>query len=267
MTLSPKFRRTEYARPADLDEYSEWLSTEFELELPGLPEQHDRVASSMKSQVERSTFWTELSRGLSELGSDYYVRTGGFLLGASSRPILEVKGWAPFWLKTYRKNVINNPHWPRPPAGGWLLPQDWYGAIGDVVRTKVVVRYLDGISDVVQLIAERARLSGHRAAVAYQASEEGYYAAHVDVRRRFEIPRTDFDTERVASAVEVQVTTEVKDVVAELLHRYYDLRKASPTEDEGWQWDYLSDGFRSRYVGHMAHYLEGVIMDLRSRVT
>ncbi len=267
MTSPPKFRRTEYTKPADLDDYAEWITREFDVELAGLPEQHDRVTVSMKSQLERSAFWTHLCEELAELRSAYYLRTGGFILGTSTDPVLDLKSWESFWLKTYRKNVLNNVRWPRPPAGGWLLAQDWYGAISDVVRTKVVVRYLDGIVDVVELISARAKKSGSKSAVFYRASEAGYYAAHVDVARRFEIPRTDFDTETLRTAVELQVTTHVKDVIAELLHRYYELRRASPTTDDGWQWNYLSDGFRSRYVGHMAHYLEGVIMDLRGKVT
>ncbi len=267
MTARPKFRATEYVKPSDLDEYAEWLESEFDVELAGLPEQHERVASALKSQFERSDFWKAFCSELSELGSAYYLRTGGFFFGAASDPIVTVKDWGPFWLKTYRRNVLENTRWPRPPSGGWLLPQDWYREITDVIRTKVVVRYLDGISDVVRLIAEGARKARHGSHVAYQASEEGYYAAHIDVRRRFEIPRADFDTDRVSAAVEIQVTTQVKDVIAELLHRYYAVRRASAPTDDMWQWDYLSDGFRSRYLGHMAHYLEGVIMDLRGRVT
>ena len=261
-------RRTSSPVPVDVHDYADWMFNEFEVEVERLGEQHDRVSLAMKTQFEGSDFWQAFLRRLPEVGSAYYVRTGGFPLGSMATPVVVRKSWPSFWLKTFRRNALDNDRWPRPPLGGWLLPETWYTRVGDTVRTRVVVRYLDGIGDVVALLSELSDSNRRKARVTYQAREEGYYAAHVDVRRSFEVPKSSFDTSRIPSSVEIQVTTQVKDVIGELLHRYYERRRRLVAdEDYVWQWDYLSDVFRAGYLGHMAHYLEGVIMELRGRAT
>jgi len=40
---------------------------------------------------------------------------------------------------------------------------------------------------------------------ALQASDEGYYAMHLDVSCEFEVPRRDWDTTRLMTTFELQV--------------------------------------------------------------
>lgn len=35
--------------------------------------------------------------------------------------------------------------------------------------------------------------------------------------------------------------------------------------DIKWQWDYESDEFIPNYLGHILHYIEGMIMEVRKR--
>ena len=32
-----------------------------------------------------------------------------------------------------------------------------------------------------------------------------------------------------------------------------------------WQWDYTSDEFAANYLGHILHYVEGMIIDIREK--
>jgi hypothetical protein len=233
------------------------------LDYEALRAQFDRSADAMHRQFEGSAFWVRLKARMTALADEYYVRTG-YVLGQSDRPIVQRKGWDSFWLKTFRRNVIENDRWPRAPRGGWLVPPSWFVQVGDVIRARFVVRYLDAVIDTTSMLEAAAREAGHGVRASFQATTEGYYAVHVGVTRRFEIPRTSFDTEKVRGRIELQVTTSVKDVVQELLHKYYNERRAVaglPLETPGWA--YMTDEFRSSYLGHMAHYLEGLIMDLR----
>ncbi|KKK63816.1 hypothetical protein LCGC14_2990500, partial [marine sediment metagenome] len=46
----------------------------------------------------------------------------------------------------------------------------------------------------------------------------------------------------------------------------YDQRRAErPTSNVKWQWDYRSDEFAANYLGHILHYVEGMIIDVRDK--
>lgn len=250
-------------KPATIDEYAEWMSSAFGVSWRAHLTQYERVAASVKRQFRDSGYWQSVLTSLPSLASEYYVGTG-FLMTTSGPPEIIEKSWSSFWLKTYRRNVLDNRRWPRPPVGGWLLPETWHSQVSDMVRTRVIVRYLDAVEAVVDLLATVAREHRARCDVSYEATNEGYYAAHVGVSRRYEVPRATFGTERIRGAVEIQVTTQVKDVLQELLHKQYEARRLSESRpNDPWQWEYASHEFRSRYLGHLAHHMEGLIMDLR----
>ncbi len=42
-------------------------------------------------------------------------------------------------------------------------------------------------------------------------------------------------------------------------------RKLLKPPDTKWQWDYKGDEFATNYLGHILHYVEGMIMDVRER--
>lgn len=250
-------------KPADLNEYTDWMWEEFDLDATAEAAQYERVTSAVKRQVLAGRYWRRIDERLPELASTYYVRTG-FQLGVAHAPELKEKSWQAFWLKTFRRNVTENARWPRPPTGGWLTPANWYTQIGDTVRTRMVVRYLDGVDLLVDELASAAVGTPLKAKATYQATRDGYYAAHLALSGRFIVPRPTFDTERTRVRIEVQVTTQVKDVIQELLHKFYEERRLRLTAASVLsEWDYLSDAFRSTYLGHLAHHMEAEIMQLR----
>jgi hypothetical protein len=51
-----------------------------------------------------------------------------------------------------------------------------------------------------------------------------------------------------------------------LLHKYYEeRRKKIGAEDVKWQWNYKTDEFVANYLGHILHYVEGMIMEIRDK--
>ena len=67
-------------------------------------------------------------------------------------------------------------------------------------------------------------------------------------------------------SVEIQITTEFKEMIKGLLHKYYDInRKMIKDDDYKWQWDYKNEQFVPNYMGHIAHYLEGMIVEIRDK--
>ena len=76
-----------------------------------------------------------------------------------------------------------------------------------------------------------------------------------------------WDTERIDVSIELQITTQLQEVIRKLLHSYYEnvRKRAGEREDVKWQWNYKSEEFAANYLGHILHYIEGMIMEVRER--
>ncbi len=254
-------------RPSDIDEYKKWLKDSHQVEISVKTKTYYKtVTSKAATDFCASRFWQSLLSDLGPINEEYYLRTNYYLLIESSPPDLLTKPFDSFLLKTFRQNVISNSNWPKPPDSGWLLPGNWFSRINDTVRTCFVVKYLDGVNFLVEKCAELSAAASHYSRVDFEAKEEGYYAAHFYVTFPCEVPREDWDTKDENILVEIQITTQLQEVIRRLLHKYYDQRRAErPTPSSKWQWDYRSDEFATNYLGHILHYIEGMIMDVRDK--
>lgn len=255
-------------KPKTVEQYKEWLEEEHDVEISRQTcNYYETVADRMKWTFEDSEFWTQLKVDLEEFNDEYHMETGYPLFAPRREPELLTKPFNSFLLKTFRKNVIYNPNWPEAPNAGWVLPKNWYSRISDIVRTSLIVKYLDGVDftiDKLEALCEECDLSSPRHHL--EAREEGYYAAHVYIRDTFEVPAEDWDTINIDAKVEIQIRTQVQDLIRMLLHRYYERRRKEVDQsDRNWQWNYDSDEFSANYLGHILHYLEGMIMEVRQK--
>jgi hypothetical protein len=218
-------------------------------------------------RISRLAFWQRLAQDLTSINQEYYLKTGYYLLFEGKLPELLRKPFDSFLLKTFRINVFDNDYWPDPPTGGWLLPDTWFSRINDMVRTCFVVKYLDGVQFLASQLSQRSSDAGYTCRVDYEAKEEGYYAAHFYTCFPCEIPRQDWDTRDEVIPIEMQITTQLQEVIRRLLHTYYERRRGDRSStDLKWQWDYKSEEFGANYLGHILHYLEGMIMEVRDKI-
>lgn len=258
--------------PETLEDFKTWYAAEL-----GFDEQIDRkryqaAGPILVSTLAASPFWVGLEHLIPELGAAYEIDTGFPLwvadptLASIAVPVLLIKPFESVVEKAWRRNCLENSEWPDPPEQGWLTPDNWYDETSDVVRTTLVVKYLDAVAIVRDGLQELATNHGAPCRAELAARSEGYYAAHVDVWFRVELPpRLTWDTVRVSARVEIQITTQLQEVIRRLLHQQYESdRVKRPPED--WEWDYRGDAFRVNYLGHVLHYLEGKIMDERERM-
>lgn len=252
-------------KPQTLDEYKSWLAKAHGLELQKLERDYDTATIKIHRDAQASPFWQQLLKNLTEFDGEYRLQTRYRLLLSSDCELL-VKPWDSFLLKSFRRNVLENTNWPEPPSGEWVLPPNWFEAIPDIVRTQLVVKYLDGVEFLVQRISRLCSPLQLACHCDMEARATGYYAAHVYVWDTFEIPRMTWDTQRVRVSMEIQVTTQLQEVIRRLLHVYYERRRrTTDREATPWQWQYKSDEFAANYLGHILHYMEGMIMDVRER--
>jgi hypothetical protein len=254
-------------KPKDISEYKEWLKNKSYIESIEKTERHyESVTNSIKQKFEKSDFWKELNKNLIEYDSEYLINTGYHLLASETQTELHIKPFSSFLLKTFRKNILQNSDWPKKPKDGWVIPENWYSKINDIVRTLIVVKYIDGT----QFMANKIEALCMKSVMDYgcnlEARPEGYYAAHINTKARFEIPKITWDTEMVEVSIEIQITTQLQEVIRKLLHKYYeDRRICGNIEDTIWQWNYKSNEFCANYLGHILHYIEGMIMEIREK--
>ena len=254
-------------KPKDIGGYKTWLKSRHQVEISlRTHTYYDAVASKVAADFKVAPFWQALTSGLERINQQYYLDTNYYLFLGSSPPEVCTKPFDSFLLKTFRENVATNKNWPEPPDRGWLLPDNWFTRINDIVRTYFVVKYLDGVNFVTEKLKALGNETHCPCSVDYEAKEEGYYAAHFYISFTCNIPREDWDTRKETISVELQITTQLQEVIRRLLHKFYERRRAEqPATDVKWQWDYKSDEFAANYLGHILHYVEGMIMDVRDK--
>jgi hypothetical protein len=255
-------------RPKNLGEYKTWLKKCHDVEISTRTSTYyDTVVSKAAILFGESPLWQGLKSEIELINQQYYINTTYYLLNDSSAlPELQKKPFDSFLLKTFRHNVVGNGNWPNPPPDGWFLPDNWFSRINDMVRTYFVVKYLDGVNFFASQLLRRCQEIGHDCRVDYEAKEEGYYAAHFYVSFPCEIPRENWDTKDEIVSIEIQITTQLQEVIRRLLHNYYEQRRGQQVNTAvKWQWEYKSDEFAANYLGHILHYVEGMILDVRDK--
>lgn len=255
-------------KPTNLDEYTKWLAKNHKTEIDRKTSNHfDSLALKVKDTFENSNYWSEIRKNMRDFNEEYLLQTGyPLFIDPNNTPKLLVKSFSSFFLKTFRINVLQNENWPEPPSGGWVLTDNWIIRSNDIVRTCFVVKYLDGVEFLKNKLITLADQLKQKSSKYYVAGTDGYYAAHVYVADMFEVPCKDYDTEKINISIELQITSQLQEVIRKLLHQHFESRrKKTSIPDVEWQWDYKSDEFATNYLGHILHYVEGMIMEVRDR--
>lgn len=249
------------------EQYPDWLRVNHRIDLRVAQNRYENQTTFMKSQFEGSSFWLGLADEIPNYEAEYR-RDSGYDLLLGGFPALHVKPWTSFLEKTYRINVLNNRvDWPNPPGGdSWCLPDRLDCGITDVLRTCFTVKYLDGVEFIAEKIREQGSSAGVTCNIDRVARDEGYYAFHILVPYRFRLNDIDWLTHEVATSVELQITTQLQDAIRNMLHKYYESRRLeAPREQQLWKWDYRTVEFGTNYLGHILHYIEAMIVDLRDK--
>jgi hypothetical protein len=257
----------EMVKRPDIVSYSKWVRDKFNVEIDGVPSSvYEFVTSRLLRDFQACGFWTELVDNLNDYNDEYYLKHEYQLLKIEEIPI-DVKKFSSVINKSYRKNILLNSNYPEPPSSGWILPDNWFVEIKDILRTMMTVKYLDGVEFLVDKIRQLSEKHKYDFYVDYEAREEGYYAAHITIRGGFIIVDENWDEKEVMFPIEIQITTQLQEVIKKLLHKMYEEDRISQDleADKKWQWDYKCKEFSSNYLGHILHYVEGMILEVRDK--
>jgi hypothetical protein len=166
--------------------------------------------------------------------------------------------------KLYRSNILYNRNFPKPPRDGGIEPPKLYEGMDDLIRTRLVCKYMDGPRFVCEALVRYCGQIGVECKLRELSTEAGYYAWHFYVRIPVEL-MLDGSVVQKDMWVEVQITTQLAEVITALTHELYEARRSAgpaPKNDD-WKWDAGSHDFRSAYLGHGLHLLEGIIQNLK----
>ena len=262
-------------KPRNWRDYIIWWNENFDTKIDlSVRKLYDDISTLVKYKFERSDEYKEFIHQLHNYDSEYRHSCSYDLLMKKPEEIhLAIKNWELFMSKVWRKNVVHNSNWNREnwhnedcqPKGGWITPDNWFEEIRDIVRTRIVVKYFDGVEFLLDKMLNHFRDYSCQCEPDWEAREEGYYAAHLNVKRDYDLP-VGLEIQKKGICVEIQVTTQMKDVITSLTHEYYERRRERlEPPDTKWQWDYKSDEFLPNYLGHILHYIEGAVMQIRNR--
>ena len=254
-------------KPTNETEFKIWLMSAHEYNIDEQYEYYyNTVVKKIKTDFEESNYWQSILKELPEINDKYFINKKVHLLTLSATPIIHTKSLNSLIIKAFRKNILDNKNFPQPPNDGWITPENWFERINDIIRTTITVKYLDGVAFIIDEIKKITSDHNYDFSSSFQAREEGYYAAHAGIVMPLSMPSENFLPIEKNLTIEIQVTTEIQEIIKTLLHKHYEKnRKNTVPKDYKWQWDYKSPEFTSNYLGHIIHYVEGMIVEIRDK--
>ncbi|PVZ41319.1 hypothetical protein [Pseudomonas sp. CC120222-01a] len=256
-------------KPEGMDEYILWASENIGSSFSDQPLEslYETNMNNIFNGVTQHPFFVGFSNKAKSWLADYNRSTQSDLFTSSHEPKLLIKPYASVVEKTYRQNILWNKGFPSEPKSGWFTHENVYFRFNDLIRGSLVCRFLDGPEFVAEAIRNYAGEHGLDSRQYTQERDDGYYAYHVYIK----IPVTIYDIAwakyNVMIEIEIQITTQLQEVLRSLTHKFYETQRLQITPDKGkWKWDFKSNRFKVGYLSHTLHLLESVILESRDRV-
>ncbi len=190
------------------------------------------------------------------------------------------KTWPSVIDKLYRINIEENAQLSQPPlvptvmelaqkkhpsTQRWITPERAHEVADDLIRTKFVVPFADGVVDVSNRISAATNTCGLPRFRRFHAKDSGYHARHHYIL----IPVPGYDGQEATVALEVKVLTKAQDTLGELTHLLYEKKRTGQLESVATRklaWQVDSPDFLASYIGHTGHFVESSIVDLKNRL-
>lgn len=256
-------------RPENLDEYLIWAEKEISCQFndPKIQRLYDTNLITIFNTVSQHPFFIGFSNKAEEWEGYYEGKTNSSLFMDNNNPSLRKKPYSSAVEKTYRHNILWNRAYPNPPHNGWYTFQNIYSRLNDLVRGTLVCRFLDGPSFIASEIQRYAEEHNLKCRKYSQERDDGYYAFHVYVSFPATIIDSSWNEENIHAEVEIQVTTQLQEVLRTLTHKFYESQRLLVSNDKGkWKWDFSSSRFKVGYLSHTLHLLESIILESREKV-
>jgi ppGpp synthetase/RelA/SpoT-type nucleotidyltranferase len=256
-------------QPSSLEEYKEWakqtLSTDFNNRK--IERLYETNLTNIYNAITQHKFFILFSTQASNWQEEYSQKTYSDLFMGSYDPRLVTKPYQSAIEKTYRVNILWNQDFPEEPKKGWVNHQNMFTQFNDLVRGILVCRFIDGPAFVAKKIIGYAKEHKLKYRKYTQERDDGYYAYHVYISFPAKIFDMDWNEEDVSVEVEIQIKTQLQEVLKDLTHKFYEKQRVSIDKDKSkWKWDFSSSRFKVGYLSHTLHLLESIILESREKV-
>lgn len=253
-------------KPKTITEYTEWaknvLFTDFE-------DSRSKNIYTVNLQaffntVSEHDFFKGLDEKLSLWSEEYKNQTTSQLLMDNSTLNLLTKTYESALDKSFRENILLNKSFPEPPKKGWVTADNLFKHFNDGLRGLLVCKFIDGPSFLADKLSAYANQLGLQSRQYSQARDDGYYAYHFYVSFKVELIEKDWKKQESKVEIEIQITTQLQEVLRSLTHQFYEQKRLQIDVDTSkWKWNYTSNQFKAGYLSHTLHLLEAIIIQLR----
>lgn len=248
------------ARP-DLTE-EDWLrelaTLRPEVRLPGFWANLSENSARWAEELSVGPFWTEAKRRLDQWRTEYRADTDADLFSQPGLPNFTAKPEKSTRDKLFRRCKQEADYLPKAIAKeGAPIPR-----LGDLVRTRIPCRYIDGVeflANKIMGLAEEMELSPKRRR---EGRIEGYFAQHITVHQEV-IFRLAGHGELTRVVSEIQIASEMATRMWDAAHPLYESARLRIAEPRDWQWKPNDPRFISNQLGHMIHLADGLLVQLR----
>jgi len=257
------------SKPKDVKEYLEWAKNNLDTSFDDQKTEsvYDTNMNNIFNSVSEHQFFVGFSNISKDWQKEYEVKTKTALFMDNEEPKLLIKPFESTVEKTYRFNILWNREFPQQPDQGWVDQHTIYTHLNDLVRGSLVCRFIDGPAFVADSIENYAKGLGLESRQYTQERDDGYYAYHVYVKFPVSIFNLDWERFDVLIEIEIQITTQLQEVLRSLTHKFYESQRLKDTSDDGkWKWEFSSSKFKVGYLSHTLHLLESVILESRDSV-
>ena len=254
--------------PRSEPDYIEWakstLNIDFKSDRTRL--QYKQTAAYAQNSLQEHQFFKGLDTFIKECGIQYTSSTRSPLLMTEAPVTFYQKTYDSAINKSFRQNCVLNKKFPEPPnSDGWVTPANWFSRFNDILRTTIVCKYIDGPKMLAESLQKHATAHKLKSRLYSQQSDDGHYAYHFYIFMPLDLVLENGDVKKIDIQVEIQLTTQLQEVLREMTHRFYENTRIVRREKDAtaWKWEHQSSRFRTSYLSHTLHLLEAIIVELR----
>ncbi len=226
---------------------------------------------TLYDKFKSSDFWKEFLLNIKDVDTQYRRDNNEFdLIPHVDKIEIKKKGLEETVEKAYRISIVNNelPFESEEYFKQFILPENIFEKLNDIIRTEVIVKYLDGIDVVVSSIEKLSKKYDFKIEVEPKIKEEGYFAKHIYISYKAKITDLQFIPKEITHIFEIQVRTQLQDTVKSILHINYErdrIKHQKELNSENWRWQFKESRFMTNYMGHILHFLDGVIVKVKNQ--
>jgi hypothetical protein len=228
----------------------------------GIPGYWETLASNCEQwalEIFAGPFWSESGKRLDQWRTEYKQRTTADLLAQAGLPSFVAKSAESTKSKVFRKCRADT----KAPEELFSTTGAAVPVLGDLVRARIVCRYIDGVeflASKMEALAQEMNLTPKRDR---EGRLEGYFAQHLTVDAHVYY-RLGGESQPAKIRFEVQLASELATTMWNSSHPFYKFAQESSKPAESWQWNPKDPQFIANQLGHVIHLADGLIVQLRS---